>query len=134
MRRIVFIIAGALSLAGAATSAEPPTWVRAQELYQRTEYASSLNQLLTVEEKDAAVLRLIGQDYFGLAEYKKATEFLEKAAALDPNNAESSLWLGRAYGRRAETSNPFSAPGYASKARQMFERAVSLDPAMQHRL
>ena len=24
------------------------------------------------------------------------------------------LWLGRAYGRRAETSNPFSAPGFAT--------------------
>ena len=63
-----------------------------------------------------------------LGEYRKATEFLERASALTPGNAECFLWLGRAYGRRAETSNPFSAPGYASKARQMFERAVSLDP------
>ena len=38
-------------------------------------------------------------------------------------------WLGRAYGRRAETSNPFTAPGYASKARQMFEKSVALDPS-----
>jgi tetratricopeptide (TPR) repeat protein len=38
-----------------------------------------------------------------------------------------TLWLGRAYGRRAETSSPFTAPGYASKARQQFEKAVQLD-------
>jgi len=71
---------------------------------------------------------LMGQDYFMLGEYKKATESLEKAAALDPNNPKLAHWLGRVYGRRAETANPFSAPGWATKTRQMFEKAVELDP------
>ena len=35
---------------------------------------------------------------------------------------------GRAYGKRAETSNVLAAPGYASKARQAFEKSVALDP------
>jgi tetratricopeptide (TPR) repeat protein len=74
-------------------------------------------------------MQLIGQDYFQLGEYRKATEFLERAVALAPDNPEGVLWLGRAYGRRAETSGPFTAPGYASKSRQMLERAVALDPA-----
>ena len=53
---------------------------------------------------------------------------MEKAAAHSlPPNAECFLWLGRAYGRRAEIANPFMAPGYASKARQMFEKSVALD-------
>src|SRR6185369_4259626 len=34
----------------------------------------------------------------------------------------------RAYGRRAETSSPFTAPGQASKARQYFEKATQLNP------
>ena len=79
--------------------------------------------------KDAATLQLIGQNYFMLAEYKKATEWLEKAAAMEPQDAQSLNWLGRAYGRRAETSNPFTAPVYASKARQMFEKSVAIDPS-----
>jgi tetratricopeptide (TPR) repeat protein len=128
MRRIVLTIAGVLLLTSAAIRAESLAWTRAHELYQRTDYAGSLKELLGTKERDAAVELLLGQDYFGLAEYKQATESLEKAVALAPNNAEAFLWLGRAYGRRAETSNPFSAPGYASKARQMFERAVALDP------
>jgi tetratricopeptide (TPR) repeat protein len=37
-------------------------------------------------------------------------------------------WLGRAYGRRAELSNPIFAATLASKARQAFEKSVSLDP------
>jgi tetratricopeptide (TPR) repeat protein len=36
--------------------------------------------------------------------------------------------LGRAYGRRAETSNPLSAAGHASKARRYLEEAVQLAP------
>ena len=129
MRRIVLIIAGFLSLANPAKPAESAAWVHAQELYQRTDYAASLQEALAIDGKDAAVLLLIGKDYFGLADYKKANEFLEKALTLEPNSPEISLWLGRAYGRRAETSNPFSAPGLASKARQMFEKAVALDPS-----
>jgi tetratricopeptide (TPR) repeat protein len=119
----------ALWIAVSAGRAAPVEWVRAHDLYQRTEYRQSLVQLLALNPKDAATLQLMGQNYFMLGEYKKATESLEKAAALAPGEGQAWLWLGRAYGRRAETSNPFSAPGYATKARQMFERAVALDPS-----
>lgn len=128
MRRIALNTAGFLLLAGVASPAESLAWTRAHELYQRTDYAGSLRELQGASERDAAVYLLMGQDYYGLAEYKQATDSLEKAVALAPANAECFLWLGRAYGRRAETSNPFSAPGFASKARQMFERAVALEP------
>ena len=127
MRRAVLITAGFLLFTSVASPAESLAWTRAHELYQRTDYAGSLRELLGTGERDAAVHLLIGQDYFGLAEYKQATDSLEKAVALAPGNAECLLWLGRAYGRRAEMANPFAAPGFASKARQMFERAVALD-------
>jgi len=129
MRRIILTIAGLVLLTSVARPAESLAWTRAHELYQRTDYAGSLKELLGARERDMAVYLLMGQDYYGLAEYKQATDSLEKAVALAPANAECFLWLGRAYGRRAETSNPFSAPGFASKARQMFERAVALDPS-----
>src|SRR6185369_7375770 len=86
-------------------------------------------ELLATKDRDAAIELLMGQDYYGVAQYKQASESLERAIALAPANGEAFLWLGRAYGRRAETSNPFSAPGFASKARQMFEKAVALDPS-----
>jgi tetratricopeptide (TPR) repeat protein len=109
-------------------AANAPGGDQARALFDRTEYRQSLSLLLPLPHKDAAALQLIGQDYFMLGEYKKSTEALEKAAALDPDNAKLFDWLGRAYGRRAETSNPFWAPGYASKARQAFEKSVRLDP------
>ena len=123
MRICSFIFFVAFSL-----SAASPDWTRANSLYQRTEYQQSLAVLEAIPLKDAAVLQLTGQDFFMLGEYKKASEAFEKAAVLDPNNAKLTHWLGRAYGRRAETANPFLAPGLASKTRQMFEKAVELDP------
>src|SRR5262252_5238202 len=109
-------------------AAAAPEWAHAHELYQRTDYSGSLAVLLALPSHDPRDLQLIGQDYFLLGEYRKATEFLELAAAREPDKAECLLWLGRAYGRRAETSGPFTAPKYASKARLMLERTVALEP------
>lgn len=115
-------------LFAAVVPAATPEWTRAHTLFQQTEYRQSLALLQGLPQKDAATLQLMGQDLFMLGEYKKATDALEKAAALDPNNPKLIYWLGRAYGRRAETANPFAAPGFASKTRQMLEKAVELDP------
>jgi len=108
-------------------AARPPEWNRAHELYQRTEYQKSLDLLKEANDKDSDTFQLMGQDLFMLGEYKRATEELDKALALGNPTAQLYMWLGRAYGRRAETSSPFTAPGYASHAQKMFEKAVDLD-------
>ncbi|MBV9508515.1 MAG: hypothetical protein JO323_26300 [Acidobacteriia bacterium] len=101
---------------------------QAQKLYSQTEFEQSLNVLAGLPVTDGTVLGLMGQDYFMLGEYKKATEVLEKAVAAQPFNSDWALWLGRAWGRRAETANPISAMAQASKARQNFEKAIQLNP------
>jgi len=101
---------------------------RALDLYKHTDYQASLNLLLPAQEKTSTELLLMGQDYFMLGDAKRASEFFQRAVALEPNNSVYHHWLGRAFGRRAETGNPFTALGYASKARQSFEKAVELDP------
>src|SRR5258707_9257883 len=112
MNRRNIILALVATVTGSA--AEPSEWVHAHELYQQTNYVQSLAVLSSLNTKDPAVLQLTGQDYFMLAEYKKASEYLEKAAALDPNKADCLMWLARAHGPPAATSNPFSAPGQSS--------------------
>ncbi len=92
MRRLAILLFTATSL----FPADP-----AIELYRRTEYQQSLAALLSGPHQDPAALQLMGQNYFMLGEYKKSTEALEKAAAIDPTNAKLLNWLGRAYGRRA---------------------------------
>ena len=127
-RATIWVLLLAAGLAASPPFAGTPEFARARELYQRTEYRESLLVLVPLAEKGAATLRLIAQNYFMLGEYRKATETLEKASALAPDDPETALWLGRTYGRRAETSGPFTAPGWASKAHHMLEMAVALRP------
>jgi len=101
---------------------------QAENLYQRTDYQAAIDLLNKQNPKDAVVYELLGRSYYGLAEFKKATEALERATAMDSSKSNYFLWLGRAYGRRAETSSFITAPGLATKARANFERAVALDP------
>jgi tetratricopeptide (TPR) repeat protein len=122
--RLAFLLVCVALAAGAAET----QLATASKLYQLTEFEQSLKVLHEIAVKDAAVYELIGQNYYGKAEYKKATEALEKALALDPGSSDINLWLGRAFGRRAETSNPLSAPGHAGRARQYFEKAAQLNP------
>lgn len=109
----------------AASSAELE---QARKLYRYTDYEDSLKILQAMQPKDGEILLLIGQNQYMRGDYKKATESLQRAVAAGPDNSDYELWLGRAYGRRAETSSPFTAPSNASKARQHFERAVRLNP------
>jgi Flp pilus assembly protein TadD len=111
------------------TAGASPDIVRqASALYQRTAYEDSLHILAEDPAPDAANYVLSGKNYFMLGEYKRAIEFLDKALALSPSNSEYELWLGRAWGRRAEASGWLTAGVHAAKARQCFEKAVAWDP------
>src|SRR5664279_633029 len=102
---------------------------RATKLYNITEFQQSLEVLRAVPNKDAAVYELMGRNYYGQGDFRKATEALDQAAILAPGSSGVYLWLARAYGRRAETSSIITAPGLANKARQFFEKAAQLNPA-----
>jgi len=115
----------ALLLVAGAAYADDLT--QAENLYKRTDFEGSL-KLLDMQSSHAAETFLIGRNYFMQGDFKKATEYIQKATTLAPANSEYMDWLGRTYGKRAETSNVLAAPGYASKARQAFEKAVELDP------
>lgn len=121
-------------LCAATVQAASGDYERALELYQRTEYRQAITALGSPKppaKSDSKTLQLQGQCYFGLADYKKATEIFEEAVVLAPGRSELFHWLGRAYGRRAETGSLLTALGNASKARQFFEKAVELDPSNQ---
>ncbi|MBZ5608679.1 MAG: tetratricopeptide repeat protein [Acidobacteriia bacterium] len=122
MRGLIFFLLALSSLFG------QESLERAKQLYERTDYQASLELLHRAAKPSGATYGLMGQNYFMLGEYKKATEAFQKALAQEPSKSEHAHWLGRAFGRRAETSNFLTAPGYASKARQYFEEAVTLDP------
>ena len=105
---------------------------RAKSLYSRTQYDAALKILVPIASDSSlapgAAQEWIGKSYFMNGEFKKAQEAFERAIAGSPNNSTYFHWLGKAYGRRAENASFLTAPGLAVKARQNFEKAVSLDP------
>lgn len=104
-----------------------PAFNQAKVLYQNTDYKAVVRLLQPLADKDSGAWGLIGKAHFMSADYKKSAEAFEKAVATSPNSGEWVHWLGRAYGRQAETANPLMAPSKAVKARQQFERAIILD-------
>jgi Flp pilus assembly protein TadD len=109
-------------------AATPSDLEQARKLYSATQFEKSLGVLEAIPAKTGAVYELIGRNQYMRGDFKSASEAFEKAAAAEPGNSQYMLWLGRALGRRAETSSIFTAGSYASKARQAFERAVQLGP------
>ncbi|MCU1329618.1 MAG: Tetratricopeptide 2 repeat protein [Bryobacterales bacterium] len=108
-------------------AAGQPSYEQALSLYNKTDYPGALAVLKTLPQ-DPRNLELMGRCYLMDADYKKAVDVLEKAVQLDPNDSMRWTWLGRAYGRRAETSFALNALPLANKTREAFERAVKLDP------
>ena len=100
---------------------------RAEEEYQRTDYAAVLKTLLAYSPKSPAADALIGKSYYMDGQFKNSAAYFEAAVSEDPLNSTYFDWLGRAYGRRAEQASLLTALPLAVKTRQSFERAVALD-------
>ena len=135
MRTILYTFVVGSLLAGLLTAGAPDSqslisgntgiFDRALALYNKTDYAGAA--ALLHDASDAHSLQLLGQAYLMNNDLRKATETLERAIALDPTNASATDWLGRAWGRRAETAFPIAAISLATKARDSFEKAVRLN-------
>ena len=101
---------------------------RAKALYETTNYESSLRVLAQDTSPDGDTYLLTGKNYFMMDDYKRSIDYFQKAVAASPQSSDAQLWLGRAWGRKAETSGWFTAGMYAVRARQSFEKAIALDP------
>jgi tetratricopeptide (TPR) repeat protein len=121
----LFAIIFGVAILGCAAEADLET---GRKYYTSTDFERSLQVLQSITPKTGPVYELMGRDYYMQGEFKRASEAFEKAFAAEPANSDYALWLARAYGRRAETSSVFTAPGLASKAHQFFEKAVQLNP------
>jgi len=121
---------GALMLAASLLpqTSSASTLEDAQKLYRRTDFSGTIAILKPSCPDSAPACALIGQSYLMLGDANRSAEYLTKAVTVDPNRSSYYIWLGRAYGRKAEIAFPLAAPRDASKARASFERALELDP------
>jgi tetratricopeptide (TPR) repeat protein len=87
-----------------------------------------LQQQVARSPTDAEAYNLLCRAYLMLDELERGIEACERARNLEPQKGLYQLWLGHAYGKKAEHAGAFSALGLAKKVRVSFERAVQLDP------
>lgn len=92
------------------------------------EAVHALEQEITQSPSDAEAHNLLCRAYFMLDEWDRAIAACEHAVSRAPQQSLYHLWLGRAYGEKADRAGVFSAAGLAKKVRISFERAVELDP------
>jgi tetratricopeptide (TPR) repeat protein len=81
---------------------------------------------LAVAPRDPALHYWLARSSYELGVYDTAVTSAEEACRLDPQKSDFEMWLGRAYGRKAEIESSFFL---ARKTRHAFEVAVKLDPA-----
>ena len=114
-------------------TAGPRTWCAdlalASELYQRSDYHAALRELKSATTGEPEALFLSGKIHYMLGDYKEAVNLLTEATQRSGSESSYFNWLGKSYGRLAESAGIFSAPRYASRCRQAFEKAVELGPA-----
>ena len=99
---------------------------RATPLYNHTDYSAAID-VLKQATPDTQTLELLGKCFFMQGDFKRASDAFEKASVLDPSSSMIFTWLGRSFGRRAETAFPVQAFVLAQKTREAFEKAVQLD-------
>ena len=88
----------------------------------------SLQKQIQQSGASAQAYNLLCRAYYMLGDWDRGIHACEQASKLDPQAGLYQLWLGRAYGEKADRSSMFSAARLAKKVRQSFERAVELDP------
>src|SRR6266849_4803079 len=91
------------------------------------EAIQSLQDKVLHSSTDADSYNLLCRAYFMLDEWDRSISACERAVKLEPRNSSYHLWLGRAYGEKADRTSFFSAAGIAKKVHTEFERAVELD-------
>lgn len=89
---------------------------------------ASLQAKLEKTPSDAAAYNYLCRAYFSVENWDDAISACENAVSLAPRNSDYHLWLGRAYGEKADHVGPLSAFSLARKLRRQFETAVLLNP------
>jgi tetratricopeptide (TPR) repeat protein len=126
MSWVSLLVTGILVLAPLANAEPSPKDLlaagRVDELVQR------LQKNIAATPRDSESYNLLCRAYFSLEDWDHAISACEHAVTAAPEVSLYHLWLGRAYGEKADRVTFFSAAGMAKKVRTEFERSVQLAP------
>ncbi|HEV2419631.1 MAG TPA: tetratricopeptide repeat protein [Terriglobia bacterium] len=120
------LIGAALLLVPLLSFAAPgPSYAEALAEFQAGKFHEASATLQKTPANAAAEI-LLARCYYEMGDWDNAILHAESAARIDPSSPQGHVWLGQAYGRKAENQRSFAL---ALKARRQFEQAVALGPA-----
>lgn len=127
--KLSFVLALVASLSMASQADPPLDGVRQLVINGEADAAiRALKTSLNANPSGAEEHNLLCRVHYAEERWEAAVTECERAVTLSPQNSMHQLWLGRAYGEKAEHSSWFTALGLAKKAHTAFEKAVDLDP------
>ena len=77
--------------------------------------------------KNDTALFYLGKIWLIQEDHDKSIDWLKKAVELNDSSCEYHIWLGQAYGIKAQNSSMFKQPFIAKKVKKEFKKAVELD-------
>lgn len=126
VNKIAVIVSFLLLAAGVAAAA--PDSLDSMQVFSTGRMSDLIGTL--VNRHDAESYHLLSRAYYATEQWDAAIQNGEQAVSLRSDDSDFHLWLGRAYGKKAEEiGNPLAAAGFARKAKNEFERAVELNPS-----
>ncbi len=128
MIRKTFVMSLLLALSAVSLYAAPPSARDLVVAGRIDDAVTMLRSRLTANPQDAEAYHLLGRAYYSIQRWDDSIRNGERAVALQPNNSDYHLWLGRAYGEKADSSSFLTAAELAKKVRTQFELAVQLNP------
>ena len=138
MRRPMIVAAMLLGTLGAIWAAAPsnaPAPMGVSELLSLGRVDDAIKALdlrLKNSPSDAEAYNLLSRSYFAMQKWDQAITAGEQAVSIAPDNSEYHMWLGRAYGEKANHSSFVTAAQLTKKIRTEFERAVELNAMNLH--
>lgn len=84
--------------------------------------------ILKSDEKNDTAAFYVGRISLMQDDYEAAIDWLKKAVEMNPDHSDYHLWLGHAYGIKAQRASIFKKPGAAKNVKKQYEKAVALDP------
>ena len=98
----------------------------AVDAFNQKDYTTA-KQLFSQKEGSQEANYYLGRIAFVENQLEQAEDLLEKALKADENNPDYHYWFARISARQASNASIFSAPSYASDARNHFKKALELD-------
>lgn len=122
---------GGLLAQPAKADAADGTLAQANAALQSGQADKALSLLHTLPQDgggNAQALNLACRTEFTMAQWDAAIRDCELAIAIDPNNSDDHLWLGRALGEKANKASFLSAFSLGKRVLAQFQLAAQLDP------